>query len=1535
MDNQLPSNGPVSTRNLWLRLSIPVVLALALTTLILLVPAWAAPPYSTGDNSSNPLTRWLAGFIVQAQTGLTITKSADPVGTVDQGGLITYTLRVTNNSGSNINFLGVTDPLPTNTSCDPAYNSSISPVFDSSGGLWTGACTGGKASWDYVNIASSNPGGSFSPGEAVTLTFRVRVDKPLRNLKDVISNEDYTVRSSPPDTVITGTTVITQLVLAPEWAITKTANPADTVQPGQNITYTITVTNIGSLPTEGPFTVTETLPANANFVSASLPVTQSGSNLTWVRSGLAAGQAISFTVVASITSPLANGTKIINSNYRVSGGMVYTDAVGQPVTVTVDSPVTLTVRKTATDTVQAGDLLTYTITITNDAASRGAAVGLVFTDAIPANTQYVGHGFSGSTTGGVSGSGPVVTWTLSSLAIGQTADLTLTVRVQSPLTNGTVITNNRYGPAISNTLFVDPPAAVTTTVNSAPVITFSKTVTPNSVVRGQPVTYTITITNSGNETAVNLPFTDAVRAPDFNPGQVTWSQTITGKNLAGTPGVVNYTLVMTAGSTPGQFGNFLTTTVRGADIVVGPVATVTVRGAVDLQITKARLGSGTVVRGNQITYTLTLTNAGPETADARITDTFTNATYASHTIDSTRFPGATCSGSGPLACTVPALTGTTTITVVLNTDSSISGTITNTAVITTGIANQGDTNPLNNRATITTPVRYPLANLQISKARLGSGELLAGDSITYTLTITNAAGSDTVDAVVTDTFTSAGGGTVTLGSVLPTPACSGSGPVVCRFDDFTGTQTITVVLNSSTSFSGTITNTAEISFSASIVAVDTDPGDNSDTVTTTVRLPRADLSLSKARLGSGPVIAGGLITYTITLTNPPGSDIVDAVLTDTFTGTATVANTSPGGLCSGSGPIVCNVDAFTNTQTITVVLQTGNSFSGTLTNTARVAVAVSAVDPPGNNSDTVTTTVRQLSADLQIAKTGPGFATAGDPITYTVVITNPGDPVDVVVTDTFDYGSYQSATPSPGSGGSCSGSGPIACTFSNFAGSAVITVVLNTANVSSDNTLVNTATITTPLPNAIDPNPNNNSDYATTIVQRRRADLQMEKTLVGSSPVQAGQQITYTLRITNTGPDVVGATLNDTATPFLGVTGIRISSPTGWTCSTGINTISCNNPQLGLTSQTFTVVLTTSATFTGTITNKAGVDPASPAFDPSPDDNNAEVKVDVVLNLSPVLTITKTASPAGGNVSPGGTIRYTLSVTNTGNGSASGVVITDSLSAVGGVAYVSGSGSSSSGSSFNHSGGLVTVSAASLGAGKVLTATWQVTVTASASGTALSNYANAASAATPVITSNVVAHTVITVPPAGPVFLPIISKNCCYPNLVITNFQVNTSVNPPAVTVVVSNIGLGSTGSGFWVDLYVNPSPLPASLLNDANPGDRRWQRLRTNVDQGIAWEITTPLAPGGSITLTQTSPQVNPIQTKWTGLSGGPHNFYTFADSFDADNNRYVEINEGSDANELDNQSGPVSSLVAGADKVDSAAQPAETYPPRRDAGQ
>jgi uncharacterized repeat protein (TIGR01451 family) len=239
-----------------------------------------------------------------------------------------------------------------------------------------------------------------------------------------------------------------------------------------------------------------------------------------------------------------------------------------------------------------------------------------------------------------------------------------------------------------------------------------------------------------------------------------------------------------------------------------------------------------------------------------------------------------------------------------------------------------------------------------------------------------------------------------------------------------------------------------------------------------VRLPNANFQISKARVGTGEVIAGDLITYTITVTNADG-DTADATVTDIFPTNQASLFSCTG--CTGTGPITWTLNGFTNTQLLQLVLETSASFSGTLTNTASITFTAFGVDPDlTDNESEVGTPVRLPVADLQIDKQTPlTQVLAGELVTYTLIYTNNGpDTTDVVITDTFDLSQAQFFDCS----GGCSGTGPVSWTFNSFSGTQSVVLILRTSSAFSG-TFVNNAKIDFGG-EGVDPNPGQENDNA-------------------------------------------------------------------------------------------------------------------------------------------------------------------------------------------------------------------------------------------------------------------------------------------------------------------------------------------------------------------------------------------------------------------------------------------------------------------------
>lgn len=112
----------------------------------------------------------------------------------------------------------------------------------------------------------------------------------------------------------------------------------------------------------------------------------------------------------------------------------------------------------------------------------------------------------------------------------------------------------------------------------------------------------------------------------------------------------------------------------------------------------------TFVQGQEVTYTLNVTNAGPGTASNL---TVVDALPAGATFVSASGAGATCSGTTTVTCTIASLASGTSTAIVLVITATGDAPIANTATVT---ATTSDTDPADNTATaIITPAAAPPA----------------------------------------------------------------------------------------------------------------------------------------------------------------------------------------------------------------------------------------------------------------------------------------------------------------------------------------------------------------------------------------------------------------------------------------------------------------------------------------------------------------------------------------------------------------------------------------------------------------------------------------------------------------------------------------------------------------------------------------------------------------------------------------------------------------------------------------------------------
>lgn len=161
------------------------------------------------------------------------------------------------------------------------------------------------------------------------------------------------------------------------------------------------------------------------------------------------------------------------------------------------------------------------------------------------------------------------------------------------------------------------------------------------------------------------------------------------------------------------------------------------------------------------------------------------------------------------------------------------------------------------------------------------------------------------------------------------------------------------------------------------------------------------------------------------------------------------------------------------------------------------------------------------------------------------------------------------------------------------------------------------------------------------------ADLSVTK-VDTPDPVTAGASITWTVTVSNAGPDAATTVALVDALPS-GTTFVSLAAPAGWSCSTptvGLNgTVSCSTASMPVGSAAFTIVAAVSgATPPGTVlSNTATVTSVTPDRDSA--DSSATATTTVISPA--LLSATKTVS---GNLAPGGNVIYTIVLANAGPG---------------------------------------------------------------------------------------------------------------------------------------------------------------------------------------------------------------------------------------------------------------------------------------------
>ena len=542
-------------------------------------------------------------------------------------------------------------------------------------------------------------------------------------------------------------------------------------EPGETLTYSITITNPNLVPLTG-LDITDVLDANTTFVSADNGGTHAAGVVTWIGLTVPANGNLVLTVVVQVADPLPTGvTQISNLAYETGTTPPDCSADPQPANcATIPTPAAVTITKTVTDAggngiAEPGEQLTYTITLSNSGGS--AATPFDVTDVLDANTTFVSADNGGTHAAGV------VTWIGLTVPANGNLVLTVVVQVADPLPTGvTQISNLAYETGTTPPdCSADPQPANCATIPTPAAVTITKTVTDaggNGIAEpGEQLTYTITLSNSGGSAATpfdvtdvldaNTTFVSADNGGTHAAGVVTWI----GLTVPANGNLVLTVVVQVADPLPtgvtriSNLAYQTGTTPPDCSAVPEPANCATIPTPAAVTITKTVTdagGNGIAEPGEQLTYTITLSNSGGSAATPfDVTDVLdANTTFVSADNGGTHAAGVVTW----IGLTVPA-NGNLVLTVVVQVADPLPAGVTRI----TNLAYQTGTTPPDcsavpepaNCATLPTASALTVTKALSGESLTPDGIAEPGEELTWTITVRNEGGTAALNTIINET----------------------------------------------------------------------------------------------------------------------------------------------------------------------------------------------------------------------------------------------------------------------------------------------------------------------------------------------------------------------------------------------------------------------------------------------------------------------------------------------------------------------------------------------------------------------------------------------------------------------------------------------------------------------------------------------------------------------------------------------------------------------------------------------------------------
>jgi large repetitive protein len=452
---------------------------------------------------------------------------------------------------------------------------------------------------------------------------------------------------------------------------------------------------------------------------------------------------------------------------------------------------------------------------------------------------------------------------------------------------------------------------------------------------------------------------------------------------------------------------------------------------------------------------------------------------------------------------------------------------------------------------------------------------------------------------------------------------------------------------------GTVTNVATLETPTENPELE--PGEVLESEVPSTVETEAEVTIDK----TGPttdVLLGGTFAYNLEVENKGPSDALEVDVVDPLpTEVEALSVETDTGTCEPAAPTIeCELGTLIPGQKAKIVVTVKavelGLEGGKVVNTATVT---SPTDPtPGESTAEVKV---DPAADLAVVKTGPETVPAGGEITYGLHVENkgPSDATGVKVTDPLPAGT-QFVSASEG----CAAVGTtVTCEVGELkvGESRDYKVTIKAPLALAGQSIVNTATV---KGEQADPVSENDQSTVTTN-EGPAADLAITKTM---GKAEAGKPLVYTLAITNKGPSTSSAvTVKDTLPA--GTTFKSAAPSQGTCSAAGqLVTCQLGALASGGSAQV-SITVEVGATVTGNIRNTASVEGPEPDPDPSNNESSVEGPVTPAPAAStgvPNLKVVKTADNSTPEV--GVPFDYDVAISNSGTAEAKNVKVVDTLS---------------------------------------------------------------------------------------------------------------------------------------------------------------------------------------------------------------------------------------------------------------------------------